>query len=93
MFTNDLLTLGRSGCSISTQQYTCLVIQGLLPQIKTVACDIATKDKTKQHDCGAGFDATAKAAKSICTITLAHVCDKNLCPQNLGHDACDGLQN
>jgi len=73
------------GCSITTEQITCLSLKTVLPTIQKAACG----DDQACHD---GFEATIASAAAACDIVKAVVCDDANCPQNHYHDVCSKLK-
>ena len=85
--------LGYNGCSLSTEQTTCLILNTGIPIFKTFACDIATENEATKKKCAEGFKAVKEAATIVCGITLVQLCDDDKCPENWNKTSCKTKRN
>jgi hypothetical protein len=70
-----------NGCGLSTEQKTCLIIQGVTGIIENLSC-------YDSSSCHQAFQKVKTSAKSACDLSLEFLCDKDLCPENFYKSSC-----
>ena len=84
----------KSGCILSAQQITCLLLTGeksLIKGTERLACEVATKNTEKRELCKEIYKQLDNAATSACGVALTHVCSPDSCPENHEAEPCKKL--